>query len=91
MRARDRKVVFEIGKERNCLECFPETLEIEISCVFLNGGIDGHHFVRENTVQAVMMERYHPVETLQLIPTHLPVDDWRGCIRCIWHSTERRR
>jgi hypothetical protein len=45
-------------------------------------GSKTHHFIGENTVDTVIMETAHPVETLNLVLTHLTtLDDCEsGCI-----------
>ena len=51
MRARDREVMFQIGKERYRLECFAETLYMVLSGVCLmEKGIYTHHLISKNTI-----------------------------------------
>lgn len=45
------EVVFEMGKERNCLVWFPETLEIEIS--------RGFFFERRDRRAPFRLQEYH--------------------------------
>ena len=39
------------------------------------------HFICKNTVEAIVMQRDHPIEPLELISTHFTFDDWRMVVR----------
>lgn len=36
-----------------------------------------YHFIRKDSVQPMVLERNHPIQTLELVRSHGAVDDWR--------------
>jgi hypothetical protein len=40
---------------------------------YINQEHDTYHLISENAIEAVVVERYHPVQTLQLVPAHCAI------------------
>ena len=79
MRSRDVSMNFQIAEEGNCLECLSESLHIvkllvSRSCRIIEG--QAHHFIGKDSVDTVVVQTDHPVESLYLVVSHLsPLDD----------------
>jgi hypothetical protein len=48
------------------------------------------HFICENTVETIVMQRDHPIESLKLISTHFTFDDWRMVVRMDMYFEKKR-
>jgi hypothetical protein len=85
--AADAADVFEVGEEGDGLEGFAEALWRGLDeGGERKGGRETHHLVSEDPIQTVMVQRHHPVQTLQLVRAHQSMNDYSFI-----STTERRK
>lgn len=77
MRYRAVATEFHVAQQRDRLQGFTQTLEKPKTFVCCLDLADDrpYHFIRQNTIDTIIMQRDHPVQATNLIITHLSTFD----------------